>query len=82
MKFLRFNSVRKSVSIFSVCVHVTMLFCRERMNVPPSLFWKRFAQDSLSTKLKKLATQKKIKSKDQFTPLLDQQPVCYTCSVS
>lgn len=65
-----------------VCVCVAILFRRERMSVPPSLFWKRFTTDSLSTKLKKLAThQKKMKSKDQFTPLLDQQPVCSTNDV-
>ena len=52
------------------------------MNVPPSLFWRRFAADTLSTKLKKLAThQKKVKTKDQFTPLLEQQPVCTSCDL-
>ena len=49
---------------------------REHVSVPPSLFWRRLAADSLSTKLKKLSTHsKKLKSKDQFTPLLEQQPV-------
>jgi len=48
---------------------------KEHVNVPPSLFWRRLAADSLSTKLKKLSTHsKKLKSKDQFTPLLEQQP--------
>lgn len=51
---------------------------REHVNVPPSLFWRRYAADTLSTKLKKLAShQKKLKAKDQFTPLLEQQPVSY-----
>ena len=49
---------------------------REHVNVPSSLFWRRYATDTLSTKLKKLAShQKKLKVKDQFTPLLEQQPV-------
>ena len=56
-----------------------MLYCRERLSIPPSLFWKRFTPDTLSTKLKKLSThQKKIKSKDQFTTILEQ-PVCIFC---
>ncbi len=49
---------------------------REHVNVPPSLFWRRVAADSLSTKLRKLGSHpKKLKSKDQFTPILEQGPV-------
>jgi E1A-binding protein p400 len=49
---------------------------KENVNVPPSLFWRRMAADSLPTKLRKLTSHhsKKTKNKDSFTPILEQHP--------
>ncbi|CAI8023442.1 Helicase domino [Geodia barretti] len=49
---------------------------KENVNVPPSLFWRRMAADSLPTKLRKLTSHhsKKTKNKESFTPILEQHP--------
>ena len=52
-------------------------YCRDRVTVTSTLFWKRSQAESLAARLKKLAVipTKKVKSKDQLIPLVDTTQV-------